>query len=222
MAHVICNRALEHVGCRPVSVAQQELAIRLFTLNLYRWGSPGLGLLLLICAVIRRARGDEAMFRPHLEALIAHPEAPEFEPPGGNFPTLLLEGVAAERARRPREQADPAHQRRAGTSTKAESKRNARASASRARGQRAERRTAREEPPGPRADRPSVRRKRYWWKVLGVSPAATEEQIQRAYRQLAKEVAPRRHEDSEEELKELNVARDEAIVALRSPVRWAR
>lgn len=54
-----------------------------------------------------------------------------------------------------------------------------------------------------------------WWDVLGVSPRATRETIEAAYRVLAKECHPDQLSGSEQKMSELNRAITEARAALR-------
>jgi hypothetical protein len=54
-----------------------------------------------------------------------------------------------------------------------------------------------------------------WWKVLGVEPTASEDQIQAAYRKRAVEFHPDRPGGSAAAMAELNAARDAALRAVR-------
>lgn len=54
-----------------------------------------------------------------------------------------------------------------------------------------------------------------WWKTLGISAFATEEEIQAAYREKAKKVHSDHVGGNEGLMRELNVARDQALSAAR-------
>lgn len=205
VATVICHRAAEHVGGRRITVREQELAIRLFTVHLYRWRRPSLGLLLLLCLFVARARGDEDRLHMQFETFIGFPEEADFEPPGGICPSLVLEGIAAKRARRKEE---PVPSDGPGSSARSKPRTRHRP---RPRVERRERRASRE---AHGADH--SRSMRNWQEVFGVPLFRSEEELQRLYRTLAKKVAPRGLGDSEHEIKELNVARDEALLELRA------
>lgn len=57
---------------------------------------------------------------------------------------------------------------------------------------------------------------KYWFEVLGVSPQATKDQIQKAYRKLASKYHPDRYKapDAHQRQTEINVARDEGLAGV--------